>query len=82
MSISSEADLKARVARVLAEEVGPALQMDGAALEVLDVTDGVVQLRLHGGCGCCPSTVMALIAGIEEELRRRIPEVAYLEAVP
>jgi len=41
--------IRERVQRVLAEEVGPALHMDGSGLEVLDVTDGVVQVRLRGG---------------------------------
>jgi Fe-S cluster biogenesis protein NfuA len=74
--------LKDRVARVLAEEVVPALEMNGAVLEVLDVTGGVVRLRLGTAGGCCPSSVMAIIMGIEQELRRRVPEVEYLEAVP
>lgn len=74
-------NLNERVARVLAEEVGPALDMDGASLEVVEVIDGVVRLRLGGVCSGCPGTVMAVINGIEQELRRRIPEVEYLEAV-
>jgi Fe-S cluster biogenesis protein NfuA len=75
-------DLKARVARVLADEVAPALQMDGTTIEVLDIDAGVVRVRLHGGCQGCPSTIMAVIMGIEQELRQRLPEVEYLEAVP
>jgi Fe-S cluster biogenesis protein NfuA len=75
-------NLKTRVARVLAEEVGPALQMDGAAIEVLDVADGVARVRLGGALSCCPSSVMTVIMGIEQELRKHVPEVAYLEAVP
>jgi Fe-S cluster biogenesis protein NfuA len=75
-------DLKQRVTQALIEEVGPALQLDGAAVEVLDVSDGVVQVRLGGVCTGCPSTIMAVLMGLEEELRRRVPEVAYLEAVP
>jgi Fe-S cluster biogenesis protein NfuA len=75
-------DLKERVARVVAEEVAPLLQMDGGAIEVLAVEDGVVQVRLQGACGCCPGSVQAVIMGIEDELRRRVPEVEYLEAVP
>jgi Fe-S cluster biogenesis protein NfuA len=75
-------ELKSRVAQVLTEEVAPALDLDGAGLEVIDVTDGIVQLRLSGACAGCPSTVVTLIMGIEEELRRRVPEVEYLEAVP
>lgn len=74
--------LRERVARVLAEEVGPAMQMDGAAIELIDVTEGVVQVRLHGGCGGCPSSIMTVIMGLEQELRRRVPEIEYLEAVP
>jgi Fe-S cluster biogenesis protein NfuA len=75
-------DLKERVARVVAEEVAPLLDMDGAAIEVLDVTDGVVQVRLHGVCSGCPGSVYAVLLGIEDELRKRVPEVEYLEAVP
>ncbi len=74
--------LKAQVQRVLDEEIRPALEMDGGDLEVLDVSDGVVRVRLHGSCGGCPSTIMAIIMGVEQELRKRIPEVEYLEAVP
>jgi Fe-S cluster biogenesis protein NfuA len=33
-------------------------------------------------CGTCPSSIMAAIMGIEQELRQRLPEVEYLEAVP
>jgi len=79
--MSASDDLKARVAKVLAEEVAPALQMDGAAVELLDVTDGVARVRLHGGCAGCPSTVMAIILGLDQELCRRVPEVSYVEAV-
>jgi Fe-S cluster biogenesis protein NfuA len=75
-------ELKDRVARVLATEVGPALQMDGTLIEVLDVTDGIARLRLGGVCGGCPSTIMVIIHGIEQELRRRVPGVEYVEAVP
>jgi Fe-S cluster biogenesis protein NfuA len=73
--------LKDRVARVLAQEVGPALAMDGTDFEVLDVSGGVVRLRLKGTCGSCPSTIMAVMMGIEQELRQRIPDVEYLELV-
>jgi Fe-S cluster biogenesis protein NfuA len=75
-------DLKIRVAQVLAEEVRPVLGMDGGDLELLDIQDGVVQVRLTGGCGGCPGTLMAMIMGIEQELRKRIPEVQYLELAP
>jgi Fe-S cluster biogenesis protein NfuA len=74
-------ELKDRAAQVIAEEIGPALDLDGAAIEVVGVEGGVVQVRL-GACAGCPSTVMTIIMGLEHELRQRIPEVEYLEAVP
>lgn len=74
--------LKARVADALARAVGPALDMDGTRLEVLDVTDGIARIRLGGACGTCPSSIMAAVMGIEQELRKHVPEVEYIEAVP
>ncbi len=75
-------DLKERLQRLLIEEVGPALDLDAAGLEVLDVTDGVARVRLGDVCAGCPSTLMTVIHGIEQELRQRMPEIRYLEAVP
>jgi Fe-S cluster biogenesis protein NfuA len=75
-------ELKQRIQHVITEEIAPLLQMDGGGIEVLSVEDGVVRVRLLGICGGCPGTVYAFIMGIEDELRRRIPEVNYLEAVP
>ena len=79
---SESADLQARVSKVLAEKVTPMLQMDGGAIELLDIIDGVVRIRLHGACSGCPSTIISVVMGIEQELRRHVPEVEYLEAVP
>ncbi len=81
-SSAEPGDLKNRVERVLRNQVAPALQLDGGGIEVIDVTDGVVRVRLTSICGGCPSTIMTVIMGIEQELRRHLPEVEYLEAVP
>jgi Fe-S cluster biogenesis protein NfuA len=80
--LMSDAALRDRVARVVSEEVAPALEMDGNAVEVLDASDGVIRVRLHGGCATCPGSVYAVVMGIEEELRKRVPEVRYLEVAP
>ena len=81
MSVHAES-LKDRVARVLAEQLAPALAMDETMIEVIEVIDGVARIRLGGACGCCPSSVMVIIVGIEQEMRRRVPEIEYLEIVP
>jgi len=76
------ADLKNRVTRVLREEVAPALALDPAGIEVLDIQAGVVRLRLGTLCNACPSSIMTVIMGLEQELRSRFPKIEYLEAVP
>jgi len=78
----AHSDLRQRVETVLRAEVAPALDMDGTTLEVLDVERGCARVRLNGACAGCPATVMFLVRGMEEELRKRVPEVEYLEAVP
>lgn len=75
-------DLRSRSERVLREHAAPALDIDGASIEVLDVEGGVARVRLNGACAGCPATVMALIMGLERKLRERLPEIEYLEAVP
>ena len=78
----ADSDLRSRVQAVLRSEVAPALEMDGTTVEVLDVDGGCARVRLNGACAGCPATVVFLVRGMEEELRKRVPEVEYLEAVP
>lgn len=80
--MAAHAELKERVRRVLTDEVAPALHLDAAGIEVCDVSDGVVQLRLGSVCAGCPSSIMAVIMGLEQELRQRVPEVEYVELLP
>jgi Fe-S cluster biogenesis protein NfuA len=75
-------ELKNRIAVILAEEIAPALAMNSSRLEVVDVVDRVVRIRIRLGCGGCPNEVMAILMGIEQEIQRRVPEIEYLEAVP
>ncbi len=75
-------DLKTRVERILRNEAAPALQLDGSAIEVCGIDGGVVQVRLGSVCAGCPGTIVAVVNGLEHELRRRMPEVEYLEVIP
>lgn len=74
--------LKVRIESILRTEAAAALSMDGIDLEVIDVIDGVARVRLGDACASCPASAMTLIMGLEQELRRHVPEVEYLEAVP
>jgi len=62
--------------------IRPAVQSDGGDVELVDVTpDGLVQVRLHWACVGCPSSTMTLQAGIERNLKARIPGVRAVEAI-
>ncbi len=79
--MSSVIDL-AKVQEVL-EALRPYLQADGGDMELVDVTDeGVVQLRLQGACGTCPSSTYTLKMGIEEQLKQQVPGITEVVAVP
>ncbi len=72
--------MREAVERVL-EKVRPALQADGGDVELVDVEDGVVKLRLTGACGGCPMASLTLKNGIEVALKEEIPSVERVESV-
>jgi Fe-S cluster biogenesis protein NfuA len=72
---------KVKVAEVV-QSLRPFLQADGGDCEIIDITDdGVVQLKLHGACGTCPSSTYTLKMGIEEQLKQQVPAVKEVEQV-
>jgi Fe-S cluster biogenesis protein NfuA len=62
-------------------QIRPALQADGGDVQLIDVSQGVVTLRLTGACGGCPMAAMTLRRGIEQVLKERVPEVREVIAV-
>lgn len=62
-------------------QVRPALLADGGNVELVDVNEGVVTLRLTGACGGCPMATMTLRNGIERVLKEQVPEVKKVIAV-
>ena len=63
------------------EKIRPALQADGGNVELVDVIDGVVKVRLTGACGSCPMSQMTLKMGVERALKQQVPEVKSVENV-
>ncbi len=57
------------------DKLRPYLQRDGGDVELVDVEDGIVKLRLVGACGSCPSSTITLKAGIERALFEEIDGV-------
>lgn len=73
-------DIRTKVEEVL-DKIRPALMMDGGNIELVDVIDGVVTVRLMGACHGCPSSTMTLQYGIEQALKEYVPEIERLVAV-
>ncbi|MBW2100765.1 MAG: NifU family protein [Deltaproteobacteria bacterium] len=72
--------MKEKVMEVL-DKIRPALQADGGNVELVDIEDGVVKVRLQGACVGCPMSQVTLKQGIEKFLKKEIPEVKSVESV-
>lgn len=66
--------------KIALEKIRPMLQRDGGDVELVDVQDGIVTVRLRGACGGCPMSQMTLKNGIEKLLKREVPEVVAVRA--
>jgi len=62
------------------DEVRPYLVAHGGGVELLDVTDGVVHLRLEGACNGCPSSALTLTSAVEDAIQRAAPDIERIEA--
>jgi Fe-S cluster biogenesis protein NfuA len=72
--------MKEKVEKAL-DKIRPSLMADGGNVELVDVEDGVVKVRLTGACGGCPMSQMTLKMGIERLLKQEIPEIKEVLAV-
>ncbi|NES78371.1 MULTISPECIES: NifU family protein [Okeania] len=63
------------------DELRPYLVADGGNVELVEIEGPIVNLRLMGACGSCPSSTMTLKMGIERKLREEIPEIVEVVSV-
>lgn len=63
------------------EKIRPALRADGGDVELVDVKDGTVIVRLTGACGSCPMSTMTLRMGVERVIKEEVPEIKELVAI-
>jgi len=69
----TEAEIK--IQQILHDYVRPAVEQDGGAISYKSFNEGVVTVELRGSCSGCPSSTITLKAGIENLLKRMVPEV-------
>jgi len=73
-------DLKESVEQALAK-IRPMLQRDGGDIELVEVSDGTVKVRLTGACKGCPMSQMTLKQGVEKLLMQEVPGLKQVQAV-
>ncbi len=80
MTTNTEDTMYDNVLEVL-DKLRPFLQRDGGDVDLVEVVDGVVKLKLLGACGSCPSSTITLKAGIERALMEEIEGITEVVQV-
>lgn len=74
-------ELTARIEASL-DSIRPYLEADGGNIKVLDITaDHVVKLEFIGACGNCPMSTMTFKAGVEEAIKKAVPEIKSIVVI-
>lgn len=64
------------------DKIRPYLEADGGDVRIVEISeDKVVMIELLGACGSCPMSTMTMTAGVEEAIKREVPEIKSVEAI-
>jgi len=64
------------------DNIRPYLEADGGNVRVLEISaDNNLKLEFVGACGSCPMSTMTFKAGVEEAIKRSVPEIRTIEVV-
>ena len=63
------------------DNIRPSLRADGGDVELVDVKDGIVSVKLKGACAGCPMSTMTLKNGIERILKQELSDIKEVIAV-
>jgi Fe-S cluster biogenesis protein NfuA len=76
----SDSESVKKIKGILDEYIRPAVESDGGAISFHSFEQGVLKVLLQGSCSGCPSSTVTLKAGIENLMKRMVPEVQTVEA--
>lgn len=81
MDAQKKSELVTKVNAVI-EQIRPYLQNDGGDVSFVEITDDlIVKVELQGACGSCPYSLMTLKNGIEDAVKKSIPEIKSVESI-
>ena len=64
------------------DSIRPYLEADGGNVRILELTkDHVLKLEFLGNCGTCPMSTMTFKAGVEEAIKRSVPEIKSIQVI-
>ncbi len=80
-TILNKAEVSERIETAL-DSIRPYLEADGGNVRILEITDeNVLKLEFMGNCGSCPMSTMTFKAGVEEAIKRAVPEIKNIQVV-
>jgi len=80
-STQKETELFNRIESAL-DSIRPYLEADGGNVRIVEITDQkVLRLEFMGNCGSCPMSTMTFKAGVEEAVKRQVPEIKSIEVI-
>ncbi len=81
MNTATAEELTQRIEASL-DSIRPYLEADGGNVKINEITsDNTVRLEFVGACGSCPMSTMTFKAGVEEAIRKAVPEVGKIEVI-
>ena len=73
--VKEETTMEEQIKTIITDEINPYLAMHAGSCEFVSYEDGVVTIRLQGGCSGCPSSQITLFNGITPILKEKLPEI-------
>lgn len=67
--------MKDQIEQIIEQDINPQLALHAGGCELVDFEDGIVTLKLFGGCSGCPSSTITLFNGIVPILKEKVPEI-------
>ncbi len=81
MAKSENQELIKKVEEII-NQIRPYLEADGGNIRFVELTtDNIVNVELQGACATCPMSIMTLKNGVEEAVKKAIPEIKSVEAI-
>ena len=72
--------LREKVEAIL-DKVRAGLKSEGGDIELVDVKDTVVYVKLKGACGTCPMSALTMKNWVESSIKKEIPEITSVQAI-